>query len=144
MRKSKSETIAEYRNEFLAEKSDDYKNKFEQKNENQQYAAINHWLKSAKLLGGATKDLAKVTATTVMGYLKDAQKKLVKLETLSPKETQKIHDMLNTVKGTVDNFTTLKKQQLIKALQDEKVRLAKQNEDLDRQIQDLQNELANN
>lgn len=142
MRKSKSETIAEYRNEFLAEKSDDYKNKFEQKNENQQYAAINHWLKSAKILGGATKDLAKVTASTVVGYLKDAHKKLVKLENLSPKEAQKIQELLDKVKGTIDDFDRIKKQQLIEVLKSEKEKLAKQNENLDRQIQDLQNQLG--
>ena len=142
IRKPKSETVAEFRDEFLAGKSEEYKEKFNQKSLDQQYAAIANWKNSAKNLGNATKDLAKVTASTVISYLKDAHKKLQKLETLSPKETEKIHNMLNTVKDTVENFTTLKKQQLIKELQDEKVRLAKQNEEIDRQIQSLQNELA--
>ena len=141
MRKSKSETIAENINEFLAEKSDDYKNKFYQKSESQQYAAINHWLKSAKNLGVATKGLAKVTASTVMGYLKDAHKKLVKLETLSPKEAQKIQELLDKVKGAIDDFDRIKKQQLIEVLKSEKEKLAKQNEILDNQIRDLQNQL---
>ena len=142
IRKPKSETVAEFRDEFLAGKSEEYKEKFNQKSLDQQYSAIANWKNSAKNLGNATKDLAKVTASTVISYLKDAHKKLQKLETLSPKETEKIHNMLNTVKDTVENFTTLKKQQLIKELQDEKVRLAKQNEEIDRQIQSLQNELA--
>ena len=142
IRKPKSETVAEFRDEFLAGKSEEYKEKFNQKSLDQQYSAIANWKNSAKNLGNATKDLAKVTASTVISYLKDAHKKLQKLETLSPKETEKIHNMLNTVKDTVENFTPLKKQQLIKELQDEKVRLAKQNEEIDRQIQSLQNELA--
>lgn len=141
-RKPKSETVAELRDQFLEGKSEEYKEKFNQKTLDQQYAAIANWKSSAKNLGNATKDLAKVTASTVVSYLKDAHKKLQKLETLSPKETEKIHKMLNTVKDTVENFTNLKKQQLIKELQDEKVRLAKQNEEIDRQIQSLQNELA--
>lgn len=141
MRKSKSETIAEYRNEFLAEKSEDYRNQFDQKNENQQYAAINHWLRSAKNLGGATKNLAKVTAATVISYLKDAHKKLEKLDNLSPKEAQKIQDLLDKVKGAINDFDRIKKQQLIEVLKSEKKKLAKQNEDLDRQIQKLQNQL---
>ena len=142
MRKSRSETIAENREQFLAGKSEEYKEKFNQKTEDQQYAAIANWKRSAKKLGEASKELAKVTAATVLSHIKEAHKKLAKLETLSPKETEKIHNLLNNVKETVDNFTNLKKQQLIKDLQDEKVRLAKQNEELDRQIQKLQNELA--
>ena len=141
MRRSRSETIAEYRDEFLSSKSDDYKNKFNEKTLDQQYAAIANWKKNAKNLGMATKDLAKVTAATVMSYLKDAHKKLQKLETLTPKEAEKIVGLLDSVKGVVDNFDRLKKQQLIEVLKNEKEKLAKQNSDLDRQIEKLQNEL---
>ena len=142
MRKSRSETIAEYRDAFLSEKSDEYKAKFEQKNEDQQYAAINHWLKSAKDLGEATKGLVKATAATVLGHLKDAQKKLLKLETLTHKETQKIQELLDKLKNSINDFDRIKKQQLIEVLKSEKKKLAKQNETIDRQIQDLQNQLG--
>lgn len=141
MRRSRSETIAEYRDEFLSSKSEDYKNKFNEKTLDQQYAAIANWKKNAKNLGMATKDLAKVTAATVMSYLKDAHKKLQKLETLTPKEAEKIVGLLDSVKGVVDNFDRIKKQQLIEVLKNEKEKLAKQNSDLDRQIEKLQNEL---
>lgn len=141
MRKSKSETIAEFRDEFLANKSEEYRNKFNEKNLDQQYAAIANWKRNAKNLGQATKDLAKVTAGTVVSYLKDAHKKLQKLETLTPKEAQKIVNALDAVRGSIDNFERMKKQQLLDVLKNEKVRLAKQGSDLDRQIEELQNEL---
>lgn len=142
MRRSKSETIAEFRDQFLEGKSDDYRNKFNEKNENQQYAAIANWKRNAKNLGVATKDLAKVTATSVVAYLKDAHKKLVKLEELTPKEAQKIVDMLDMVKGAVDNFDRIKKQQLLQVLKNEKDKLAQQGTELDRKIEDLQNQLG--
>lgn len=142
MRKPISETIAEYRDEFLAGKSEDYRNKFYSKNESQQYAAIQNWKRNAKNLGEATKDLAKVSASTVMGYLKDAHKKLVKLENLSPKESQKILGLVDDVKSAIDNFDKIKKQQLLETLKSEKEKLAKQNENIDRQIEALQNQLG--
>lgn len=142
MRRTKGETIAEYRDLFLEGKSDDYKNKFNEKSEDQQYAAIANWKRNAKNLGAATKDLAKVTAATVVGYLKDAHKKLVKLETLTPKEAQKIQNVLDAVKGAIDNFDKIKKQQLIEVLKSEKEKLARQNQDIDQQIAKLQNELG--
>lgn len=141
MRQPKSATIAQYRDEFLANKSEDYKNNFWQKTEDQQYAAIANWKRNAKNLGGATKDLAKVTATTVLNYLKEAHRKLQKLDTLSPKEATKIQAVLDSVRGSIDNFDRMKKQQLLEALKSEKEKWAKQGSDLDREIEKLQNEL---
>ena len=142
MRKSKSETIADYRDQFLADKSEDYKNKFYQKNENQQYAAIAAWKRKALDLGEASKNLAKVTAANVVAHLKDAHKKLVKLETLTPREAAKIQDLLDTVKGAIDDFDRIKKQQYLAYLKAEKEKLQKQGDDLSRQIEDLQNQLG--
>ena len=142
MRKTRSETIAEHRDEFLSTKSEDYKNKFYQKTENQQYAAIANWKRTAKNFGMATKDLAKVTATTVVSYLKDANKKLQKLENLSPKEAEKIQQLLDAVRNSIDNFDRMKKQQLIETLKLEKEKLAKQGNDLDRKIEELQSQLG--
>lgn len=141
MRRSKTDTINELRDQFLAEKSDDYKNKFNQKTVDQQYAAIANWKRNAKNLGEATKDLAKVTAASVIAYLKDAHNKLTKLETLTPKEAQKIQNVIDSVKDSIDNFDKIKKKQLLKVLESQKKKLAEQNQNLDRQIQELQNEL---
>lgn len=141
MRKPKSETVAENLQDFLAGKSEDYKNKFMEKSLEQQYIAIANWKRNAKKLGSATKDLAKVSAATVMSYLKEAHRKLVKLDTISPKESQKIQNLLDNVKSAIDNFDIIKKKQLLEALQSEKEKLAKQNENLELQIQKLQNEI---
>ena len=142
MRKTKSETIAEFRDEFLSGKSDEYKKKFDQKTLDQQYAAIANWKRNAMSLGEATKNLAKVTANTVISYLKDAHKKLQKLETLSPKEAEKIQQHLDHVKATIDNFDRVKKEQYLAYLKQEKEKLQKQGSDLDRQIEELQNQLG--
>ena len=142
MRQSKAATVAQYRDQFLAEKSDDYKNKFDQKNLDQQYAAIANWKNNAKKFGMATKDLVKVSAKTVMGYLKDAHKNLVKLENLNPKEQEKIVALLDKVKDTINNFDRVKKEQLLNNLKNEKEKLAKQGCDLDRKIEELQNQLG--
>ena len=141
MRKSRTETIAENIDEFLSTKSEEYKNKFREKDIDRQYAAIANWKRNAKNLSMATKDLAKVTASNVLNYLKEAHKKLSKLENLSPKEAQKIVAMLDAVRNSIDNFDRVKKEQLLNSLRMEKEKLVKQGSDLDRQIEELQNQL---
>lgn len=141
MRKTKSDIIAEFKEQFLATKPESYRTKFEEKNESQQYSAINHWKKSVMDLGEATKDLAQVSAANVISHLKEAQKKLVKLEDLTPKETQKIHVLLDSVKDSVANFDKIKKQNMIKSLLNEKAKLAKKGEEIDKEIQSLQEQL---
>lgn len=141
MRRTRSETVAEYRDAFLADKPENYRNEFNNKTLDQQYAAIANWKRNVKNLGQATKDLAKVSAATVISYLKDAHKKLTKLETLTPKEAEKIQNMVDAVKNAIDNFDRIKKEQLLNVLKAEKEKLAKQGSDLDRQIESLQNEL---
>lgn len=142
MGKPISETVAELRDQFLATKSEEYRQKFDQKSLQQQYAAINQWKNSFKNLGMATKNLAKVSATNVVKYLKDAHKKLQKLEELSPKERAKIVAVLDTVKDTLDNFDRKKKEQLLNSYITEKENLNKLNQDLDRKIEELQNQLG--
>lgn len=142
MRRSKSETIAEYRDKFLSGKSEDYVNKFNQKNENQQYIAIANWKRQAKALGEATGDLAKVTMANVVTSLKEAQKHLVKMTELSPKQAAKVQSLLDSVRTTIDNFDIIKKQQLLAALQKEKEELAKKNNYLENQIEQLKQQLG--
>lgn len=137
----KSETIAKFRDEFLAGKSAKYQEKFQTKNENQQYIAIMNWKRKAQALGEATGDLAKVTMGNVVGHLKKAHKHLTSMATLSPREAAKVQKLLDSVKETIDNFDRVKKEQLLAALKAEKNKLAKQGSDIDRQIEMLQSEL---
>ena len=142
MRKSRSETVAENREAYLNGKSEDQVNKFNEKTLDQQYSAIMAWKNSAKKLGEATKEVAKVTGSTVLAYLNEVHKKLQKLETLTPKEAEKLMNKLETMKGSIDNFERIKKQQYLAYLQAQKEKLQKQGNDLDEQIQKVQNELA--
>ena len=142
MRKSRTETVAENRDAFLAGKSEEYVQSFNQKTLDQQYAAIANWKRSAKDLAKSSKDLAKATAVTVVGYLKDAHKKLQKLEQLTPKEAAKLQEMLDSFKDTINNFDRVKKQQYLEYLKTQKQRLEKEGEGLSKKIEDLQKELG--
>lgn len=142
MRQKKSDTIAYYRDMFLEGKSEEYRNKFDQKNESQQYSAIMNWKKNAKNLGQATGELAKVTLANVVAHLKNAHKSLANLSTLSPKESVKLQNLLDSFRDTIDNFDRVKKQQLIAELQSQKDRLQKDSEFLSRKIEELQGQLG--
>lgn len=142
MRKSKGDTVAEVREEFLSGKSESYVNKFNEKTLDQQYNAIANWKRNAKGLAVASKDLAKVTAATVAAYLKNAHKKLQKIETLTPREAAKLQELLDSFKGTIDNFDRMKKEQYLAYLKSEKDRLEREGQGLSKQIEDLQKELG--
>ncbi|MCH5238016.1 MAG: hypothetical protein J1E95_09495 [Muribaculaceae bacterium] len=138
----KSETIAVYREDFLSGKSEEYRNKFENKTESQQYQAIMNWKSNALKLGQATNDLAKVTMKNVIAHLKDAHKKLKNLPALSTAEQLKIQKLLDSVKDTIDNFDRVKKEQLLVKLQGEQEKLQRDKENLSSQIEKLRNELG--
>lgn len=142
MRMKRPETIAYYRDKFLEGKSEEYKNNFDQKNIDQQYAAIMNWKRSAKNLGNATGDLAKVTISNVISHLKNAHKTLANLATLSPRESAKLQELIDSFRGTIDNFDRVKKEQLIAELQTQKEKLQKDSDSLSRKIEELQQQLA--
>ena len=142
MGKSKSDTIASYLDAFLSQKSEKYREKFLNKNEAQQYAAIMQWKSNAKKLGMATKNLAKVTTKDVVAHLKDAYKKLTSLDNLSPSDQVKLVGMIDKMKGAIDDFDRIKKRELLKNLQNEKEQLSKKGTQLDQEIEKLLNELA--
>ena len=87
------------------------------------------------------KQVAQETASDIVKYLRDAHKKLQKLETLSPKEQAKLVGVLDSVKSTIDNFDRKKKEQLLDSYRIEQQQLAKRGEDLASKIEQLQNEL---
>lgn len=88
------------------------------------------------------KQVAQETASDIVKYLKDAHKKLQKLETLSPNEQAKLVGVLDSVKNTIDNFDRKKKEQLLQSLIKEKETLLQQGNKLDERIANLQNELG--
>ena len=90
----------------------------------------------------AKKNLADVTAKTVVAYLKEAHKQLVKLENLTPRESAKITGLVDKVRGVVDNFDRVKDEQYLNTLIKEKAKLAKQGSKLDQEIERLQNKLG--
>lgn len=88
-----------------------------------------------------TKKLGQQAATEVVKYLKEAHKKLQKMETLTPKEQAKLVKLLDTVKDTVSNFDRKQKEQLLQSLKNQKESLLQQGNKLDQQIEKLQSEL---
>lgn len=141
MRLKKEDTIAKFKDEFLAGKNDFYREKFNQKTTEQQYVAIMNWKRSLKKLGNATGDLAKATFANVVNQLKEAHKSLTQLTALTPKDAAKVQSLIDNFKGTIDNFEKVKKEQQIAALKTLQNKLQKQGKNLEKKIAKLQQEL---
>lgn len=142
MRQKKEDTIAQLKDEFLAGKSEEYREKFNQKTTEQQYVAIMNWKRSLKKLGEATGDLAKATVTNVLNQLKEAHKSLTQLTVLSPKDAAKVQSLVDNFKDSINNFEKVKKEQQIAALKTLQNKLQKQGKNLEKKIAKLQQELG--
>ncbi len=135
----KTDTIALYLDEYMSGKSEEDKNKFLEKPVDKQYAAIMAW-KRRKEISGATGSPASPAA--MLEVLKKIKKAIPELDSLSQKDSEKLRTALNEIIYDIDNFDKIKKAQLLRALEDEKDRISRQGEDLDRKIEALRQELC--
>lgn len=142
MRQRKEDTIAKFRDEFLAGKKEAYRELFDQKTKEQQYIAIMNWKRNAKKFAESSGELAKASIATVVNHLKDAHKSLSNMSTLTPKDAAKVQTLIDSVKSTIDNFDKVKKQQEITALKNLKKKLQRQGDKLTKKIEQLQLEIG--
>lgn len=135
----KTDTIALYIDEYMSGKSDEDRNKFLEKPVDKQYAAIMAW-KRRKEIAGASGSPASPAA--MMEVLKKIKKTIPELDNLSQKDADKLRSTLNEIIYDIDNFDKIKKAQLLRELENEKDRISRQGEDLDRKIEALRQELC--
>lgn len=134
----KTETVALYLEEFLSGKSDEVRTAFMNRPIEKQYFTIMAWKRRRDLMSAASNPTS--VAAMIM-LLKKVKKSLSSLETLSQKDSDKLRKFLDKIYTDIDNFDKIKKSQLIKELESEKERIARQTENIDRKIEELRKEL---
>ena len=98
----KSETVALYRDAFLAVKDEDAIQKFAEKELEKQYIAIMNWKRKQKASAGMS--ALSSTVKDVLSHIKEAHKSLQKLETLSPKDSEKLHMAIEDFRQSINDF----------------------------------------
>lgn len=142
MRLTKAETVAKYRDQFLAGKSEEAIRKFDEKGLEKQYISIANWRRNQPNLSETTKNLVKASVAEVAALVKLANKKLKNLEELSPKDTQKLHNAIDELKGNIHNFEQIKNQRELASLISMKEETQKAAQELDRKIEELKQRIG--
>lgn len=135
----KTETIALYRDAFLEGKDEETRRKFDEKDINKQYSSIIAWRRRRNI---SSDDDEQPSAALALELLKKAKKVINDLDSLSPRDSEKLWDAANEVADDVNNFDRIKKSRLIKELESEKEKLQRQGENLERKIEALKQQLS--
>lgn len=134
----KSETIALYIEEFLEGRSEEERQRFHEKDLAKQYSSIMAWKRRRDLASNAD-NLSSVTS--MFETLKKIRKAIPNLEVLPQKDADKLRGVLNEIHDDINNFDRIKKGQLLRELENEREKIARQGENIDRQIEALRQEL---
>lgn len=135
----KTDTIALYIDEYLNGKSDEDRQKFYEKSVEKQYSTIMAW-KRRREIANSNANPASVSA--MVETFKKIKKAIGELDSLSPKDADRLRTGLNEIYSDIDNFDKIKKSQLLRELESEKERIARESENLDRKIEALRQELS--
>ena len=141
MRRSREETVAFYRDEMLKGKSEDFIKQFDGKDVNKQYVAIANWKRSLKKQEANNTGTPQYSLSNLLKFIKDANKEVENLDTLSPKEAEKVLDAVNQLLSTIKNFDRIKKQRLLAELLKEEEKINKEGNSLRKRIANIQKEL---
>lgn len=135
----KTETIALYIDEYLNGKSEEERQQFYEKPVDKQYSTIMAW-KRRRDLAGSNANVSSVAAMTEA--LRKVKKAIPALDSLSPKDADRLRTALHEIYYDIDNFDKIKKGQLLRELESEKEKIIKQTESLDKKIEALRQELS--
>ncbi|MBD5358410.1 MAG: hypothetical protein HDR88_15730 [Bacteroides sp.] len=136
----KIERIALYREAFLKGKSEEECRKFDEKDIDKQYGSIMAWKRRSDAATTHKKEEASVNA--IISLLKRVKLDIPSLKTLSEEDRGRITDAINAAMEEVVNFDRNKKAILLKKLESEREEINKQGETLNRQIEELRQQLS--
>lgn len=140
MKRTREGTISYYKNDFLDGKTEDFIKQFESKDVNKQYAAIMNWKRSLKKQESAETP-NKYSISNLYRLLKEANKEVENLESLTPKEADKALELISIIQTNIKNFDRIKKQRLLADLMRQEAQIQKEGNSLRKRIADIQKEL---
>ncbi len=135
----KTDTIALYLEEYLNGKSDEDRQRFYEKPVEKQYSTIMAWKRRREI---ANSNANPTSVSAMVETFKKIKKAIGELDTLSPKDADRLRGALNEIYYDIDNFDKIKKSQLLRELESEKERIARESENLDKKIEALRQELS--
>lgn len=139
--KSREDTVALYREEMLAGKSEKFIEEFNAKDTNRQYQAIMNWRRTIRKNQAPTNDRLLYSFANFVKIMKEADEVIENLATLNPKDSEKALELIELVKSKIINFDKIKKQRILDDLMKEEELINKQGDNIRKKIADLKKEL---
>lgn len=137
----KKDVIALYRDAFLEGKDEEAIRRFDEKDLSKQYGSIMAW-KRRQRLANADGNTEQSSVNSILELLKKAKKDVAALESLLPKDRERLSTAINLLKEDIDNFDRIRKARLLRQLESEQEKMNREKDNLDRKIEALRQELG--
>lgn len=140
----KSETIAFYKEAFLAGKPEDVRRKFEEKDMEKQYSSIIAWRRRQRKAAPSEEDKGEAALPTpadILSSLRKIKEEVPALENLPHEIREQMLGVLGEITSDVHNFDRIKKSQLLSKLENEQEEINRQRDSLQQRIDSLRQEL---
>lgn len=141
----KTETIAFYKEAFLAGKPEDVRRKFEEKDMEKQYSSIIAWRRRQRKAAPQEEEKEEKpslpTPAEILSTLRRIKEEVPALESLPHEEREQMLAVLGEITSDVHNFDRIKKSQLLSKLETEQEEINRQRDSLQQRIDSLRQEL---
>lgn len=139
--KSREDTVALYREEMLAGKSEKFIEVFNAKDTNRQYQAVMNWRRTQRKKQTPNNEKSLYTFAYFVKIMRDAEDVIENLTVLNTKDREKALELVEFVKSKITNFEKIKKQRILDDLMKEEELINKQGDNIRKRIADLKKEL---
>ncbi|MDE6792869.1 MAG: hypothetical protein K2J48_07290 [Muribaculaceae bacterium] len=143
----KTETIALYKEAFLAGKPEDVRRKFEEKDMEKQYSSIIAWRRRQRKSSVDAPEEEKMekqplTPTSILESLREIKNTIPTFDELPHEMREQLLSVLGEITSDIHNFDRIKKSQLLSKLESEQEEINRQRDTLQQRIDSLRQELS--
>ncbi|MDE5887657.1 MAG: hypothetical protein K2H46_08735 [Muribaculaceae bacterium] len=143
----KTETIALYKEAFLAGKPEDVRRKFEEKDVEKQYSSIIAWRRRQRKSSVDAPEEEKMekqplTPTSILESLREIKNTIPTFDELPHEMRDQLLSVLGEITSDIHNFDRIKKSQLLSKLESEQEEINRQRDTLQQRIDSLRQELS--
>lgn len=141
----KTDTIAFYKEAFLAGKPEEVRTRFEEKDVEKQYSSIIAWRRRQRKAESKNEEPTPedtLTPASIIDSLKQIKDAVPQLESIAQHEREQILGLLGDITSDIHNFDRIKKSQLLSRLESEQQEIDRQRNSLQERINNLRQELS--
>lgn len=142
----KTERIALLRDEYLKGRSEEERRLFDEKDVDKQYGAIMAWKRrrqeSSKKVKETAEEKEEATVASIVAVLNKVRDDIHSLKSLTDEDRGRLYDAFNAATDQVNNFDRYKKSELLQRLESERDEVFRHGENLNRQIDELRQQLG--